>query len=107
MAAAISIFQLTTFQSHKIKLEVTRDRSRKMELNWKPITNSNNVIHLVENYTSSTTYWESLCGRRGSKKVSDYLQEVEGQRTCCGVCTAMQRKKIQSKSLLEASFKVS
>jgi hypothetical protein len=78
-----------------------------MELLWKPITNSNNVIHLVENYSRSATHWESLCGRRGSKKLSDYLQEIEGQRTCCGVCSAMQRKKIHSKSLLEASFKVS
>lgn len=78
-----------------------------MELNWKPITNSNNVIHLVENYSSSTTHWQSLCGRRGSKKLSDSLEEVEGERTCCGVCAAMQRKKIHSKSLLEASFQVS
>jgi len=78
-----------------------------MELLWKPITNSNNVIHLVENYTKSQTHWESLCGRRGSKKLTDSLEEVKGVRTCCGICTAMQRKKIQSKALLEASFQVS
>ncbi len=78
-----------------------------MELNWKPITNTNNVIHLVENYTTSATHWESLCGRRGSKQLTDSLEKVEGMRTCCGVCSAMQRKKISSKALLEASFQVS
>jgi hypothetical protein len=78
-----------------------------MELLWKPITNSNNVIHLVENYTNSTTHWESLCGRRGSKKLTESLEEVKGVRTCCGICAAMQRKKIHFLSLLEASFQVS
>lgn len=105
MLAAYLTYKFPTSRSPKLGVEVTSDRP-KMELNWKPITNSNNVIHLVENYTSSKTHWVSLCGRRGSKKLSDSLEKTEGMRTCCGICTAMQRKKIQSKALLEASFQL-
>jgi hypothetical protein len=105
MVAATLTFKLPTSNSPKIKVEVTR--SPFMDISWKPITNSNNVVHLVENYAIYKTHWESLCGRRGSKKLTESLEKVEGERTCCGICSAMQRRKIQSKSLLEASFQVS
>ncbi len=103
MTVAKLTYKLTTSQSHKIRVEVTR--SLKMQTSWKGIS-TNGVLHLVEDYTSQEQRWFSLCGRKGLKKQTESLDKVQGGDTCCSVCVAMQRRKIKSQPLLEANFKV-
>lgn len=74
---------------------------------WKGIS-ANGVLHLVESYANQEKHWMSLCGRKGgSKKHTESLEKIDTGRTCCSICCTMQKRKIQSKSLLEASFQVS
>jgi hypothetical protein len=74
-----------------------------MHTTWKGIS-TNGVLHLVEDYTSHEANWFSLCGRKGLKKQTESLEKVEGGSTCCSVCCAMQKRRINLQPLVEKRF---